>query len=337
MDIIVPIKQVPETSNVKMDPETGTMIRAGVETVVNPLDLYAIETAIRLKEQFGGTITAMTMGPPPAEKALREAIAMGCDGGVLVSDRTFGGADTWATSYTLAQAIRAMGRFDLVVAGERATDGDTAQVGPGIAAWLGIPLATYVAAIGGAAPNTAGAAPLAPAAPGVVGAAPVAPGAAGAVQSAPSAAGGPGAAGAVHWAPSDTSAPAAVGPAPTSLSVERLVEEGYQMLNVPLPALMTVVKEIAAPRLPTLRGKKRAMAADIPVYNAENMDLDPTFLGLKGSPTKVVRIATPKVTRSGTVVHASDQDSTEAAVEQLLTFLDSRDLLPGTRPAGGRS
>ena len=147
MDIIVPIKQVPETGNVQMDPETGTMIRAGVETVVNPLDLHAIETAIRLKEAHGGTVTVISMGPPPAEKAIREAMSMGCDAGILISDRKFSGSDTWATSYTLAAAIRKIGRFDLVVAGERATDGDTAQVGPGIASWLDIPLATYVARI----------------------------------------------------------------------------------------------------------------------------------------------------------------------------------------------
>jgi electron transfer flavoprotein beta subunit len=145
--IVVPIKQVPETSNVKMDPVTGTMIRAGVGTVVNPLDLFAIETAVRLKEAHGGRITTLTMGPRGAEKALREAIAMGCDDGVLISDRAFAGSDSWSTSYTLAQAIRTLGAFDLIVAGERATDGDTGQVGPGIAAWLDLPVATYVAAI----------------------------------------------------------------------------------------------------------------------------------------------------------------------------------------------
>jgi electron transfer flavoprotein beta subunit len=272
VDIIVPIKQVPETSNVKMDPQTGTMIRDGVETVVNPLDLYAIETAIRLKEAHGGTITAISMGPRSAEKALREAIAMGCDAGVLVSDRAFAGADTWATSYTLSQAIRALGRFDLIVAGERATDGDTGQVGPGIAAWLDLPLATYVAAITGV--SEAG-----------------------------------------------------------TLTVERLVEEGYQILELPLPALLTVVKEVGAPRLPTLRGKKRAKAAEIPLWGAANLDLDPAFLGLKGSPTRVVKVSTPRVTRGGTVVRAPDAEAIAGAVDALMAFLAERDLLPhGGRP-----
>ena len=265
MHIVVPIKQVPETSNVRMDPETGTMIRSGVETVVNPLDLYAIETAIRLKEEHGGTITALSMGPPPARKVLKEAIAMGCDEGVLVSDRAFGGADTWATSYTLAQSIRALGEFDLIVAGERATDGDTAQVGPGIAAWLDIPLATYVAAITAVAED--------------------------------------------------------------AITVERLVEEGYQILRLPTPALITVVKEIASPRLPTLRGKKRARTAEIPIFSTENLELDPSYLGLKGSPTKVVKIETPKVTRGGTTVIANDEDGVTSAVDELVGFLRARDLV----------
>jgi electron transfer flavoprotein beta subunit len=288
--IVVPIKQVPETSNVKMDPVTGTMIRAGVGTVVNPLDLFAIETAVRLKEAHGGRITTLTMGPRGADKALREAMAMGCDDGVLISDRAFAGSDSWATSYTLAQAIRKLGDFDLIVAGERATDGDTGQVGPGIAAWLDLPLATYVAAITRVDPAPAGA---------------------------------DGRAGA--HARADVRR--------RGLTVERLVEEGYQVLDLPLPALITVVKEVAAPRLPTLRGKKRAKAAEIPLFTAADLDLEPSYLGLKGSPTKVVKVATPKVTRGGTLVRAPDEDAVADAVEALLAFLDARDLLPTGGPA----
>lgn len=269
MNIVVPIKQVPETSNVRMDPEKGTMIRDGVESVINPLDLYAIEAALRLRESQGGTVTVITMGPPPARVALRQAIAMGCDDGVLVSDRRFGGSDTWATSYTLAGAIRKIGAetapVDLVITGERATDGDTAQVGPGIAAWLDLPAATYVAHI----PE---------------------------VRS-------------------------------DGLTVERLVEDGYQILDVPFPALLTVVKEIAAPRLPTLNGKKRSKALDIPVFGADDMELDSASLGLKGSPTKVVKIATPKVTRGGEVVTASGEDGAVAAVDRLMAFLEEKDLV----------
>ncbi|MEX2442545.1 MAG: electron transfer flavoprotein subunit beta/FixA family protein [Alkalispirochaeta sp.] len=265
MNIVVPIKQVPETSNVKMDPEKGTMIRDGVESVINPLDLYAIEAALRLKEEHGGTVTAMTMGPPPAELAVRQAIAMGCEAGILVSDRKFGGSDTWATSYTLAQAIRKVGEVDLIITGERATDGDTAQVGPGIAAWLDLPLATYIAHITGVTTER--------------------------------------------------------------ITVERLVEEGYQLLDVPFPCVITVVKEIASPRLPTLAGKKRSKTQDIPLYNADNMELDPASLGLKGSPTKVVKIATPKVARGGKVVSAAGETGVMHAVDELMKFLDEKELV----------
>ncbi|OHD27701.1 MAG: electron transfer flavoprotein subunit beta [Spirochaetes bacterium GWB1_59_5] len=265
MKIIVPIKQVPETSNVKMDPETGTVIRAGVETVVNPLDLYALETALELKERYGGTVTVLSMGPPQAVKALKEAVAMGCDDAVLVSDRKFGGSDTWATSYTLAQAIKKIGGYDLIVAGERATDGDTAQVGPGIASWLELPVATYVARIEGVADSR--------------------------------------------------------------IALERLVEDGYQILSVPLPCLLTVVKEIASPRLPTLGGKIRARQLQIPVFSAENMELDPAALGLKGSPTKVVKIDTPRVTRGGTVVKAGDDEAIVSAVDELMAFLEAKGIL----------
>ena len=168
------------------------------------------------------------------------------------------------------QAIKQL-EYDLIICGERATDGDTGQVGPGIAAWLDLPLATYVAAL--------------------------------------------------RVEQHDDGSP------PT-LRAERLVEEGYQVLELPLPALLTVVKEIAAPRLPTLRGKKRSKVVDIPLYDAKNMDLDPSYLGLKGSPTKVVKVATPKVTRSGTVIGANDEAAVAAAVDQLIAFLDERDLLP---------
>lgn len=265
MKIIVPIKQVPETSNVKMDPDTGTVIRAGVETVVNPLDLYALEAALRLKEREGGMVTAISMGPPQAIRALKEAVAMGCDEAVLVSDRKFGGSDTWATSYTLAQAIKKIGGFDLIITGERATDGDTAQVGPGIASWLDLPIASYVAKVEGVEASR--------------------------------------------------------------IVVERLVEEGYQILSLPLPCLLTVVKEIAAPRLPTLGGKIRARQLDIPVFSTENMELDAAALGLKGSPTKVVKISSPKLTRGGTLLKAGDDEAVVAAVDRLMGFLESKGVL----------
>ena len=277
MKIIVPIKQVPESSNVKMDPETGTIVRSGSEAVVNPLDLYAIEAALLFRDKTGGSVHVISMGPPRAEIALREAIAMGCDGGFLVSDRKFGGSDTWATSYILSQAIKAAGEFDLIITGERATDGDTAQVGPGIAAWLDLSLATYVSSIR---------------APGI--------------------------------AASGTAPPIEASPGQT-ISVERLMEDGYQQLTLVLPALLTVVKEIAEPRLPTLDGKKRAMTAEIPLLNSENMELEPSFLGLKGSPTKVVKIRTPQVTRGGRIIEVDGDPA--AAVSELIEFLKVRELV----------
>jgi electron transfer flavoprotein beta subunit len=264
MKIVVCIKQVPETSNVRMDPETGTMVREGVESIVNPLDLYAIETALRLKEAHGGEVMVVSMGPPAAERAIREALAMGCDRGVLVSGREFAGSDTHATSYALSQALRRLTPWDMALAGVRATDGDTGQVGPGLAAFLDLPLATEVSRILNVED-------------GVV-------------------------------------------------TVDRLVEAGYETLRLPLPCLLTVVKEICFPRLPTLRGKQRARQAEVPTWNAADLGLDASLLGLKGSPTRVRRIERPKVARQGVNVVVEKVSADEAA-RQLADFLESRNLL----------
>lgn len=144
MKILVCIKQVPGTSNVEVDPETGVLIRDGVESKMNPYDLYALETAFRLKEQLGGTITTLSMGPMQGKEVLFESFYMGADEGCLLSDRKFGGADVVATSYTLAQGAKKIGDFDLIVCGKQTTDGDTAQVGPEMAEFLGIPHVTNV-------------------------------------------------------------------------------------------------------------------------------------------------------------------------------------------------
>ncbi len=144
MKYIVCLKQVPETDKVKINPQTGTLIREGVKSIINPYDLYALEAALRMKDAYGGEIVVVSMGPPQAEEALREAIAYGADEAILLSDRAFAGADTLATSYTLAQAIKKIGDYDIVFCGKQAIDGDTAQVGPELAFRLGIPYATYV-------------------------------------------------------------------------------------------------------------------------------------------------------------------------------------------------
>ncbi|KPU42323.1 acryloyl-CoA reductase electron transfer subunit gamma [Oxobacter pfennigii] len=143
MKIVVCIKQVPDTNEVRIDPVTGTLIREGVPSIINPDDMNALEEALRMKETLGAYVTVLTMGPNQAEKALRQALAMGADEAILLSDRAFAGADTWATSLTLAKAIEKIG-YDLIFAGRQAIDGDTAQVGPEIAEHLGLPQVTYV-------------------------------------------------------------------------------------------------------------------------------------------------------------------------------------------------
>jgi len=265
MKIIVPIKQVPETSNVKMDEETGTMIREGVESIINPLDLYAIEEAIRLKEQFCGEVTVISMGPGKAIEAIKEAIAMGCDNGILLSDKKFAGSDTWVTSYVLSQCIKKIGNFDLILCGERATDGDTAQVGPGIASFLNLPLSTFTSEIDRIEKD--------------------------------------------------------------SIQVKRLVEGGYELLDMKLPAVLTLIKEINNPRLPTLKGKLKAKEIKIPIWGPKNIDAQDECLGLKGSPTRVVKIFAQKISREGEKFIAKDEDDLNKAIDKIMDYLILKGLI----------
>jgi electron transfer flavoprotein beta subunit len=267
MKIIVPVKQVPATDSVVMDEETGTMVRDGVVSIVNPADLHAVELALQLREKFGGTVTAISMGPAAAKTALKEVISMGCDDAVLLSDRSFAGADTYATAHVLQGAIKKFGDADLVICGERAIDGETGQVGPGVAAMLDWPVATFV--------------------------------------------------GTFDW---DASTP-------EQLKLHRRVEAGQQVLNVPTPAVLTVVREISPPRLPTLAGKRRARDVEIPVWQVSDLDVDVSRLGLKGSPTRVVKIHHPKVTRECKLLHAGDPTSRDAAISELMSFLRERELI----------
>jgi electron transfer flavoprotein beta subunit len=144
MDMIVLIKQVPDTTEVKLDPKTGNLMREGVESIINPDDLHALEAAVGLKESHGGRVIALSMGPPQAIDAVTEAIGIGADEAVLLSDSAFAGADTWATSFTLSKAIEKIGRYDLIFCGRQAIDGDTAQIGPQVAEYLRLPQLTYV-------------------------------------------------------------------------------------------------------------------------------------------------------------------------------------------------
>lgn len=144
MNIIVLVKQVPNTTDVKLDPKTGNLIREGIESIINPDDRHALEAAVGIKEDVGGKVTVLSMGPPQAIDAISEAMGMGADEGILVTDRAFAGADTWATSTTLGKAVERVGKFDLVICGRQAIDGDTAQIGPQVADYLKIPHVTYV-------------------------------------------------------------------------------------------------------------------------------------------------------------------------------------------------
>lgn len=255
MHIIVCIKQVPNTTDVKIDPATNTLIREGVESVINPFDTYAIEEAIRLKERFGGKVTCITMGPPQAESALKEAVSLGCDEAILVSDRKFAGSDTWATSYTLSCAIKKIGAFDIIICGKQASDGDTAQVGPGISTHLDIPQVTYVKKIEDASNNKA--------------------------------------------------------------KVERMTEEGYDIIETPVPCLLTVVKEINTPRLPSLRGMMKARSVKITKWTAADIGCDPKNIGLEGSPTRVVKIFTPPPRKGGEILKGDAADVSQKLTQAL--------------------
>ena len=259
MHLIVPIKQVPETDQVRMDPETGTVIRRGLSAIINPLDLYALETALQIKESHGGNITVLTMGPKLAEKALREALSFGCDQAVLLSDRKFAGSDTWATAYIISQAIQKLSPYDLIICGERATDGDTGQVGPGIASFLDLPLATYVDRLIGFHAN--------------------------------------------------------------GLRVRRMVETGSETIWSSMPALITVVKDIAHPRFPTLKGKLSAKNAEVKIWEAKDLCLDEDSLGLRGSPTRVVKIEKSKISRQGEIIEAFTPEQIDNAAEKIVSFL----------------
>lgn len=252
--IITCIKQVPETTDVKINPETNTLVRKGVPSMVNPYDLYAVEEAIRIKEKNGGKVTAVSMGPPQAEEILREAISMGVDDAVLLTDLAFAGADTWATAFTLFMAIRKLG-FDLIICGKQAIDGDTAQVGPELAEFLGIPSVTFVSKVEELKDK--------------------------------------------------------------HIKVKRMMEEGYQVVETSLPCLLTVVKEINEPRIPSLRGKLRAKSAEMQIWGSPQLAIDPSRVGLEGSPTRVIRIFTPTKKRNVKLFTGDPSVSVKKLVEGL--------------------
>ena len=254
MDIIVCIKQVPDTAEVRINPETGTLIREGIPGIINPYDMHALEAGLQIKGKKGGKVTVLTMGPPQAEAALREAIAMGVDEAVLLTDRAFAGSDTWATSYTLSKAIKKLGA-DMIVCGKQAIDGDTAQVGPEIAAFLNIPHVSYVRRIEEITGN--------------------------------------------------------------SIRVQRLMDEGYDIVESSLPVLLTVVKELNTPRLPSLKGKMAAKKAQIKKWGVADIQADENKLGFIGSPTRVKNIFAPEAKSDRKIFRGTPEEQISAIVNEL--------------------
>ncbi len=259
MHIAVCIKQVPDTTDVRIDPERGTLIREGVASILNPHDAYAVEGAVALRERVGGSVTALSMGPPQAEAVVREAIARGCDRAILLTDRAFAGADTWATSYTLACAVRRLGDVRLILCGKQAIDGDTAQVGPGLAVHLGWPQATYVRRMLGADEG--------------------------------------------------------------AVVVERLTDWGNETLRIELPAVLTVLKDLNSPRLPSLVSQMRGRRCAVERWGVDSVEGDAADFGLNGSPTRVVRVFTPPP-RGRCVLWEGGPEA--AAAELVRTLKDKR-------------
>jgi electron transfer flavoprotein beta subunit len=270
LHILVCMKQVPDTTQVRINPETGTLMREGVPSIINPFDVHAIEEAVRVKEQHGGKVTLLCMGPAQAEEALKKGLSFGADEAILISDRAFMGSDTLATSYTLAEAIRQIGEqepIDLVLAGKQTIDGDTAQVGPGIATRLGMTLFTYAIKI------------------------------------------------------------RSVDPEARSITVERKVEGGREVLEGRLPALLTILKETNEPRYASLPNLMKALRSDIERWNrASFQQLDDSMLGLKGSPTRVNKIFAPPEREPGEIIPGG-QDNPQAAAAAVVDKLIASGIL----------
>ncbi|MEL7624495.1 MAG: electron transfer flavoprotein subunit beta/FixA family protein [Clostridiales bacterium] len=255
MNIIVCIKQVPDINEVRLNPKTGTLIWDGVPNIINPDDKAGLEAALMLKDQCGAYVTALSLGPLQADLALREALAMGADRAVLVTDRTFSGADTWATSSTLASAIRKIGDYDLIVTGRQAIDGDTAQVGPQIAEHLGLANISY----------------------------------------------------AEELTVDDG-----------YITVKRQYEDRYHMIRAKLPCLIAVLAELGAPRYMTPGGIFDAYRhQDVNVLCRADLDVEDGNIGLKGSPTRVLKSFTKAVKGKGTVVNLDAQESADWLTEKL--------------------
>ncbi len=255
MKIVVCIKQVPDTTEIKINPVTGTLIREGVPSIMNPDDKGGLEMALRLKDLFGAHITVITMGPPQADAILREAFAMGADRAILLTDRKFAGADTLATSYALAGALKTL-KWDLVITGRQAIDGDTAQVGPEMAEHLDIPQISYVQDI--------------------------------------------------HYTKGKK-----------TLKVKKETEEGYQMLEVDMPCLLTVLSTANKARYMSVGGIVESYKKKVEIWGADKIEVDEARLGLKGSPTKVLKAFAKGLKQAGEVYEVDSEEAVGIIISKL--------------------
>ena len=254
MKIVVCIKQVPDTTEIKINPATGTLIRDGVPSIMNPDDKGGLEMALRLKDQYGAEVTVITMGPPQADAILREAFAMGVDRAILLTDRAFAGADTLATSNALAGALRCLD-YDLVIGGRQAIDGDTAQVGPEMAEHLGLPQISYVTGLEYDGQKT--------------------------------------------------------------LTVKKETEEGYQMLSVEMPCVLTVLATANKARYMTVSGIMDAFEKEVEIWTAAKIDIAPEKLGLKGSPTRVKKSYTKAQKGAGETFEVDAEEGVNIIINKL--------------------
>lgn len=254
MNIVVCIKQVPDTTEIKIDPVKGTLIRDGVPAIMNPDDKGGLEFALRLKDEYGAHVTVITMGPPQAETILREAYAMGVDRAILLSDRKFGGADTLATSRTIAAALRLL-PYDLIVTGRQAIDGDTAQVGPQIAEHLDIPQVTYAEELKYMGDGV--------------------------------------------------------------FRVRKALEDGYQIVEVDAPCLVTALASALKPRYMNVRGIVEAYSREIEVWNFDSIEVDETTIGLAGSPTRVAKSFAKGMKAPGQLYEVTPEEAADIIITRL--------------------
>ena len=265
MKIVVCIKQVPDTNEVKINQETGTLIRDGVKSIMNPDDKNALESALQLKDKYGASVSVLSMGPPQAKEILREALSMGADEVFLISDRKFGGSDTWATATIIASAIEKIGDYDIILCGRQAIDGDTAQVGPEIAEFLNIAQITYVKEI-----------------------------------------------------ELDRDV----------LKVKRFTENGDYTYEVKTPVLLTAIKELNTPRYPTVRGIIENYGdnseSKIDVISFEDLKVDESQIGLKGSPTNVYKSFVPVKSKSSEII---DGQTVKEITDKLIMKLSEVNLV----------